>query len=190
MKKTTFGTAAGLALAAAGLSFAYAAQAAEKTTTDDMASYAHASLMGLDGKPLGTATFQQTADGVMIMLDVNGLTPGAHAVHIHETGKCDASMKFTTAGGHFNPMMKTHGKDSEMPMHAGDMDNQTADASGHLKAMITNKGISLADGQTTVFDSDGSAIVIHAKPDDYKTQPTGDAGDRVVCGVIERGRAK
>jgi Cu-Zn family superoxide dismutase len=188
MKKTTF-RAASLALAAAGLSLA-CAQAAEKTTTDDMASYAHANLMGLDGKSVGTATFHETSDGVMIMLDVSGLTPGAHAVHIHETGKCDAAMKFTSAGGHFNPTMKTHGKDSAMPMHAGDMDNQTADASGHLKAMIVNKNITLATGPTSVFDSDGSAIVIHAKADDYKSQPAGDAGDRVVCGVIERGRAK
>ena len=97
-------------------------------------------------------------------------------------------MKFTSAGGHYNPMMKTHGKDSAMPMHAGDMDNQPADATGHLKVNIVNNGISLDAGMMSVFDTDGSAIVVHAMADDYKTQPTGNAGDRFACGIIEKGK--
>lgn len=147
---------------------------------------ATANMVGQDGNSIGTARFEQTADGVKITLNVSHLTPGQHAVHIHEFGKCDGAVKFTSAGGHYNPTMKTHGMNSAMPMHAGDMMNQTADASGNMKVTITDKAVTLTDGASSVFDTDGSALVIHAMADDYMSQPAGNAGDRVACGIITK----
>lgn len=150
------------------------------------AATAAASLLSADGTEIGTATFTQTADGVQIALHATGLTPGDHAVHIHQTGTCDAAGNFESAGGHFNPGDNTHGKLSENGPHAGDMDNQTADANGVMDVSILDPRVTLDEGTNSVFDVDGSALVIHAGPDDYTTQPTGAAGGRLACGVIMR----
>lgn len=141
-----------------------------------------AEIMSLTGDKIGSAVFKQTPKGVQIQVTAHGLPPGVHALHIHTTGKCDATSKFASAGGHFNPTAKTHGSMSMDPEHAGDMPNQTVSAKGELKATVLDANLSVA----SLFDADGSAIVIHAMPDDYMTQPTGNAGDRIACGVIEK----
>jgi Cu-Zn family superoxide dismutase len=150
------------------------------------ASSGSARLIGLDGHAMGTAKFSQAGHGVLIELDAHGLKPGPHAVHIHSVGQCDAKAKFDSAGGHFSPMPKNHGFMDKHGAHAGDMTNQFADATGNLRASIYNPNVTLKRGERSLFDKDGSSIVIHAAADDYKSQPAGNAGGRVACGVITR----
>jgi Cu-Zn family superoxide dismutase len=150
------------------------------------ASSGSARLIGLDGHAMGTAKFSQAGHGVLIELDAHGLKPGPHAVHIHSVGQCDAKAKFDSAGGHFSPMPKNHGFMDKHGAHAGDMTNQFADAAGNLRASIYNPNVTLKRGERSLFDKDGSSIVIHAAADDYKSQPAGNAGGRVACGVITR----
>lgn len=138
------------------------------------------------GKEIGTAQLTQTDKGVRIQAEVRGISPGSHAFHVHETGKCDPETGFKSAGGHFNPTNAKHGSMESGTAHAGDMPNQKVGDDGVFKASIVNPNVTLASGDKSIFDSDGSALVIHAGTDDYKSQPAGDAGDRVACAVIER----
>jgi len=124
--------------------------------------------------PLGTGKLR-------LMLSVSGMTPGVHAFHVHTTGRCEAPA-FTTAGGHWNPAMKQHGRDNPMGAHAGDMPNLTvgADGRGQQTAEI--------DGNLAgLLDADGAAVIVHAAADDYRTDPTGNAGARLACGVVTVG---
>ncbi len=135
------------------------------------------------GKEIGQAALVQTPHGVLVKLTLKGAVPGEHAFHVHAVGKCEPP--FTSAGGHFNPATKKHGLEAAEGSHAGDMPNLHIPASGELVVEIANPMISLAKGQpNSVFDADGSALVIHAGADDYKSDPTGNAGDRIACGVI------
>lgn len=148
------------------------------------AQTAKASLKTADGKDAGTAMLTQTPSGVLIALAVKGLPPGEHAFHVHAVGKCEPP--FTSAGGHFNPAGKKHGMMAAEGHHAGDMPNLHIPVSGELTIEVVNADITLDKGKpNSVFDADGSAVVIHAGKDDYKTDPTGDAGGRIACGVIE-----
>ena len=147
------------------------------------AQVAKATLKDTAGKDVGTANLVQTPSGVLIKLSLKGMPPGEKAFHVHAVGKCEPP--FTTAGGHFNPGGKKHGLAATDGHHAGDMPNLTIPATGDLTVEVLNSAISLIKGQpNSVFDADGSAIVIHANADDYKTDATGNAGDRIVCGVI------
>ena len=147
------------------------------------AQSAKATLKTVDGKDAGSATLTQTPSGVLIALSVKNLPAGEHAFHVHAVGKCEPP--FTSAGGHFNPASKKHGMEAAEGSHAGDMPNLFIPASGELTVEIANPMISLVKGQpNSVFDADGSALIIHAGADDYKTDPTGNAGDRIACGVI------
>lgn len=137
------------------------------------------------GKALGTATLSADPKGVKITLDVKGLEAGDHAIHIHETAKCDAP-DFKSAGGHFNPEHKKHGMDNAEGPHAGDMPNFTVDAKGVSKASVVAPNITLDDGAHGVFANGGTALVVHAKADDMKTDPAGAAGDRIACGLIKK----
>ena len=150
------------------------------------ASSGSARLSGLDAKQVGTAKFTKAGHGVLIELEAHGLKPGPHAVHIHAVGQCDAKAKFDSAGGHFSPLPKNHGFMDKHGAHAGDMTNQFADANGNLRASIYNPNVTLKRGERSLFDKDGSSIIIHAAADDYKSQPAGNAGGRVACGVIAR----
>jgi Cu-Zn family superoxide dismutase len=141
-------------------------------------------LKGADGKEVGSANLSQTPHGVLINVSVKGLPPGEHAFHVHAVGKCEPP--FTTAGGHFNPANKKHGIMAAEGQHAGDMPNLHIPQSGDLTVEVLNTAVTLEKGKpNSVFDADGSAVIIHASKDDYKTDPTGDAGGRIACGVIQ-----
>lgn len=146
-------------------------------------SHATAELKDKDGKVVGHARFREQPDGVLVRLEVKGLTPGLHAVHVHAVGKCEAPA-FTSAGGHFNPRQRKHGLKNPDGAHAGDLPNMLVakDGSGRFEALTD--AFTLKAGPTSVFDADGSALVIHVGVDDYMTDPTGNAGDRAACGVI------
>ena len=126
----------------------------------------------------------QTRDGVRLSGTLKGLPPGEHALHVHSVGKCEPP--FTSAGPHFNPAQKKHGKLNREGHHAGDMDNITVPANGNLTLRIVNKDITLGKGKpNSVFQEGGTAVVVHAAKDDYTTDPTGNAGDRIACGVVK-----
>ncbi|MFA6267588.1 MAG: superoxide dismutase family protein [Pseudolabrys sp.] len=148
------------------------------------AQTASAPLKDPQGKEIGSANLTQTPRGVLINLSVKGLPPGEHAFHVHAVGKCEAP--FTSAGGHFNPDHKKHGLMAAEGAHAGDMPNLHIPQSGDLTVEVLNAGITLEkDKPNSVYDADGSALIIHAGTDDYKTDPTGEAGGRIACGVIQ-----
>jgi Cu-Zn family superoxide dismutase len=146
--------------------------------------HAMADLVDGQGQTRGRAVLSQGKDGIHVDVKAVGLPAGVHAVHVHSTGACTGP-DFTSAGGHWNPGKKQHGHDNPAGAHMGDMPNMTvaADGTGALKAVV--KGGMLKGGDSPLFDADGAAIVIHAAADDYKTDPTGNAGGRLACGVVK-----
>ena len=146
---------------------------------------AHADFMNAKGEKVGTAVLTQVPGGVRIVATLAQLPPGAHALHIHTTGRCEGP-DFMSAGVHFNPSMKQHGKDNPMGSHAGDLPNFDVDAQGRGQATVTVAGVTLADGANSLFHTGGTALMVHAAADDYKTDPTGNAGTRLACGVIQK----
>jgi Cu-Zn family superoxide dismutase len=150
---------------------------------------ANASLKTADGKDVGTVTLTQTPGGVRLRLALTGLPPGEHAFHMHAVGKCEPP-GFTSAGPHFNPESKKHGKLNKEGHHAGDMDNIRVPANGKLTLTVVDKDITLEKGKpNSVFQDSGTALVVHAGKDDYTTDPAGNAGDRIACGVVSEGKA-
>ncbi len=144
---------------------------------------ATAELKDKDGKTIGMASFVEAGSGVRVRLEVNGLSAGLHAVHIHAVGKCDTPA-FTSAGGHFNPAQRKHGHRSPEGAHAGDLPNMLVAKDGMGRFEAFTDGVTLRAGPLSIFDADGSALVVHAGVDDYATDPTGNAGDRAACGLI------
>jgi superoxide dismutase, Cu-Zn family len=162
--------------------FAIAALAAAPALAqEEGASSAQASLIGAEGEEIGTAEFTSTPVGVLIRAELSGLPPGEHGFHIHETGACEPP--FESAGGHYNPTDAQHGFLVEGGPHAGDMPNIHVPDSGELTIEVLNPFIRLEAGE--IYDDDGSALLVHSGADDYQSQPSGDAGDRIACGVIE-----
>ena len=145
-----------------------------------------ARLADANGRVLGQAVFLQQGGGVRILMDLTGVKPGARAVHIHEVGRCDPP-SFESAGAHFNPTKAEHGTANPKGPHAGDLPDIAVDATGRGHLEVTATRVTLDKGSTSLFDADGSAIVLHERPDDTRTDPDGDSGARVGCGVIVRG---
>ena len=166
----------GSAGSAAAGSAASAGSAAENAT-------AVAEIKATKGhKVAGTVTFTQEGDKTTIAVDLTGLKPGKHGFHIHETGDCSAP-DAKSAGGHFNPTKQPHGAPNAAKHHAGDLGNLSADKKGHVKVTLTTTDLTVADGPSSVV---GKAVIVHGKADDLKSQPAGNSGPRVGCGVIEK----
>jgi|SRR5947209_1844026 len=146
---------------------------------------ARTELRNAQGEVVGNATFTQTGDGVKIDLQVSKMTPGLHGVHIHEVGKCEPPA-FTTAGGHFNPDSKHHGAKNPQGEHNGDLGNFTVGADGTAKVSLTDKNVTIGPGTKSLFQPNGTSLVIHQGTDDEMSDPAGNSGPRVACGVIKQ----
>jgi superoxide dismutase, Cu-Zn family len=149
---------------------------------------AKAKMVDVKGQEIGEATLTEISDGVLIKLNIAGkpsaVSPGSHALHIHEVGKCEQTFK--SAGGHFNPFGKKHGYLDPHGKHLGDLPNIHVPDSGSLTVELFGPQLTLTAGKTGLLDADGSSLVIHAAVDDYRTDPAGNSGDRIACGVIEK----
>jgi len=145
---------------------------------------ARAELRNPDGRTIGRAELRETPAGVLLHLTLTGAPAGVHALHLHETGRCEAP-DFESAGGHANPGGAEHGLMNPKGPHAGDLPNLHVPASGTLELELLAARAELGDGEMTLLDADGAAVVMHAHPDDYRTDPAGAAGDRIACGVVE-----
>ena len=142
-----------------------------------------AELTNTSGQSVGTARFTQAGNVVRILVEAKGLPPGPHGAHIHAVGKCDPP-DFNSAGPHFNPTNKQHGALNPQGSHAGDLPNLTVGPDGTGRMETTTEQLSLGSGPSSVWDADGSALVVHANADDFKTDPTGNSGARIACGVL------
>ena len=175
-----------------------AAPPADNVATDDMAATTGNDMMadpamngaangaapamnfaGGDGTALGSVTAADSPAGLVLTLAGSGMPGGVHGVHLHAVGKCDGP-KFESAGAHFNPDSKMHGKKNPQGPHQGDLPNISVGPNGSATDKLTAAGVTMASLQ----DADGTALVIHAKADDYKTDPSGDSGDRIACTVV------
>ena len=145
----------------------------------------HIDLKDTKGNSVGMAMISPARDGgVTVDLDLKGLPAGEHALHFHAVPKCEAP--FTSAGSHFNPAMKKHGMQNPEGPHAGDMSNFTVAANGTAKTTLTNKNVTMGSEANSLYANGGTALVVHASADDMKTDPAGNAGDRIACGVITK----
>ncbi|MGH7315636.1 MAG: superoxide dismutase family protein [Candidatus Rokuibacteriota bacterium] len=155
------------------------------STPDDRGPLsAGATLKDKDGKQVGVATLVETPEGVRVAVTGYRLPPGGHGLHIHAVGLCEPP-EFTSAGAHFNPGGKQHGRTNPAGPHAGDLPNLVVAASGEGGIDITTKAFTLSSGASSLLDKP-TALVVHANPDDDKTDPTGNSGSRIACGVITR----
>lgn len=168
-------------LALVPLCFFASACMAGTNTSPSSTEGAHASLADATGAPRGSASLVDTASGLEVRVSGEGLPAGTHGVHLHTVGRCDAP-GFQSAGAHWNPAMKQHGRDNPQGAHAGDLPNLVVGADGRGTIRFTVPESSLS----TLLDADGAAVVIHAGADDYRTDPSGNSGGRIACGVIVR----
>lgn len=146
------------------------------------AAEASAPMRDPSGRDLGTLTLADGAQGITVRGSLTGLPPGEHGFHLHATGRCDAP-SFESAGGHWNPTDSQHGTQAQGGPHLGDMPNITVGEDSSVTVDATTPGGTLR-GENALLDADGAAVMVHAKPDDYRSQPSGDAGDRIACGIV------
>ncbi|PYP79851.1 MAG: hypothetical protein DMD35_06990 [Gemmatimonadetes bacterium] len=153
--------------------------------------HASATLVDAAGRTLGTVRLTEAATdaggplgGVVLSGTLTGLTPGLHGLHVHGVGRCDGTGAFSTAGAHLNPDAHKHGLESADGPHAGDLPNVVAAESGVADVASRSTRVTLDDGAASLFDADGSALVLHAGPDDQRTDPSGGSGARIACGVV------
>ena len=144
---------------------------------------AQADIRDASGSPRGTATATQIGDSIRVKIDAMNMAAGAYGAHVHMTGRCDGPA-FTSAGGHWNPTNRQHGKDNPAGMHMGDLPNLLVGTDGRGSMEITIPNAWIGGGGARLLDADGAAVVIHAAPDDYRTDPSGNSGARIACGVM------
>src|SRR4051794_3057634 len=150
---------------------------------------AYATIENASGDQRGTVELWQDADKIVhVDAQLIAMPPGTHGIHFHAVGQCDGSgtTPFASAGGHFNPLGRSHGLDNPAGPHAGDAPNFTVGADGTAHVSFTTDRVTLTEGSTSLLDSDGSAIVIHASADDQTSQPSGNSGARIACGVVKQ----
>lgn len=150
--------------------------------TTAMAATVRSDVKDARGVTLGAVTLTDTAEGVKVSGTFTNLGPGPHGLHIHAVGKCEPP--FESAGGHFNPTGMQHGRDNPRGPHAGDLPNIEMPAGGRATLEIVLKGLSLKGGPNAMMAGAGTSLVLHEKADDYTTDPSGDSGSRIACGVI------
>jgi Cu-Zn family superoxide dismutase len=147
---------------------------------------ASAALVDAGGRDVGTVQLvEQPAGRVALTGTLLGLPPGSHGIHLHAIGVCDGAASFAGAGGHFNPGNRKHGLDSPEGPHAGDLPMVVVAADGRATLNATTDRVTLGQGPASLFDADGSALVVHAAADDQRTDPSGNTGARIACGVVK-----
>jgi superoxide dismutase, Cu-Zn family len=176
----------GVCLALAG-SVALAQSGAQPATGAQPAAgaSAKAQLKDAKGQDVGEVTLRETKEGVLLQVQLRNVEPGVKAFHVHDVGRCEAPA-FQSAGPHFNPGKHQHGLMASGGAHAGDMPNVHVPESRMLSVEVLAPGVTLSSGAQSLLDANGSAVVLHAKADDYATDPSGNAGDRVACGVVTK----
>ena len=149
-------------------------------------SSAVAIIYNLNGAPIGTAQLWQESNGLVnVEIASLALPQGAHGIHFHEVGRCDGgATAFSTAGAHYNPLGKQHGLENPNGPHAGDAPNLVTPDGGVGKVAFSTGRVTLTPGTMTLFDTDGSSIVVHAMADDQMSQPAGNSGARIACGIV------